>query len=131
MEENGGVDKMKWGDIHTLNLLQPLGKVKILDFIFNLNREYSVGGSYHTVSPYSYNFEIPYAASHGASHRHIYNTADYDKSFSIIPTGISGIPSSKHYCDQSEMYVKGIYHEDYVSRELVEKKAVYKMVFKP
>ncbi len=128
-EEYGAVDKTKWGDIHKLNLQQPLGKVKILDLAFNLNREYPAGGSYHTISPYSYSFNEPFAANHGASHRHIYNTANYDESFSIIPTGVSGIPASKHYCDQSEMYVNGKYHEDYVSREIVEKKAVYRMVF--
>lgn len=118
-----------WGTVHKMDLQQPLGKVKILDFVFNLNRSYSVGGSYHTVSPYSYEFGESYLAYNGASHRHIYSTADFDQSQTVIPTGVSGIPASPHYCDQTEMYVNGIYHADYTKRATVEKNAKYKMTF--
>jgi penicillin amidase len=118
-----------WGTVHKMDLQQPLGKVKILDFVFNLNRSYSVGGSYHTVSPYSYEFGESYFAYNGASHRHIYSTADFDQSQTVIPTGVSGIPASPHYCDQTEMYVNGIYHADYTKRATVEKNAKYKMTF--
>jgi len=125
------LSETNWGDLHKMDLKQPLGKAKILDFAFNLNRTPSVGGVNHTVSPYSYNFKDPYLSVHGASHRHIYNIADYDESFSIIPTGVSGIPASKHYCDQTEMYVNGEYHSDYTSIEKVKEGAVYQAVFKP
>ncbi|MCF6367083.1 MAG: penicillin acylase family protein [Bacteroidales bacterium] len=119
------ITETKWGDIHKLALIQPLGKVKMLDFAFNLNRTLRAGGSYHTVSPYSYDFKDPYIANHGASHRHIYNTANYDESYSIIPTGVSGIPASKHYCDQTDMYINGEYHPDYISLKKIKKNAVY------
>jgi len=121
----------KWGDVHKLALIQPLGKVKMLDIAFNLNRTPRVGGSYHTISPYSYDFKNRYTANHGASHRHIYNTANYDESFSIIPTGVSGIPASKHYCDQTDMYINGEYHPDYTSLKKVKENAVYTAVFSP
>ncbi len=125
------LSETNWGYLHKMDLKQPLGKVKILDFAFNLNRTPAVGGVNHTVSPYSYNFKDPYLSVHGASHRHIYNIANYDESFSIIPTGVSGIPASKHYCDQTEMYVNGEYHADYTSLEKVKEAAVYQAVFKP
>jgi penicillin amidase len=122
-------ESWKWGDVHKLELVQPLGKVAILDFLFNLNRTYSVGGSYNTVSPYSYNFIDPYNSDTGSSHRHIFSTADFDQSQTVIPTGVSGIPASPHYCDQTDMYVNGIYHADYTKRDLIEKNAKYKMTF--
>ncbi len=124
-------EKWQWGTVHILKLQHPLGKVKILDVLFNLNREYSVGGSYHTVSPYSYDFNEPYTANHGASHRHIYSMADFDASYSIIPTGTSDVPGSEFYCNQTDNYIKGIYHEDIFSIEKVMKNAKYKAVFKP
>ncbi len=125
------ITETRWGEIHKLNLQHPLGKVKILDIAFNLNRLPSVGGSYHTVSPYSYDFDNPFYANHGASQKHIYNTADFDKSLSIIPTGVSGIPASKHYLDQTEMYIKGEYHPDYIGLNKIKEEAVYKAVFLP
>ncbi|NHZ86390.1 MAG: penicillin acylase family protein, partial [Planctomycetia bacterium] len=90
---------------------------------------YPVGGGSHTVSPYRYDRSNPFTANYGASHRHIYDTSDWDKSLSIIPTGISGIPASKHYCDQTQSYVDNEYRNDYISRDLVEKQAKYKQVF--
>ena len=118
-----------WGDVHKLHLEHPIGKVAILDFAFNLNRTFGAGGNNHTVSPYSYSYSDPYSSRAGASHRHIYNTANYDESFSIIPTGISGIPASKNYCDQSSMYINGKYHKDYISLKAVKENAINTAVF--
>lgn len=128
---NKMITETKWGDIHKLKLQHPLGKNGMLNFAFNLTRLPAVGGSYHTVSPYSYDFKDPYFANHGASHRHIYNLADFDNSLSIIPTGVSDIPSSKHFCDQTDMYIKGEYHPDYTSIKKIKENAVYKAQFMP
>ncbi len=124
------MEKWQWGKIHGLVLEHPMGGVEILDKIFNFNRgPYPVGGSSHTVSPYRFERSNPYNVNYGASHRHIYDTSDWDKSLSIIPTGISGIPASKHYCDQTQSYTDNIYRNDYISRKLVEESAKYKQVF--
>ena len=106
-----------------------MGRVKLLDKLFNLNRgPFEVGGSFHTVCPYSYSFRNPFAVIYGASHRHIYSTADWDQSQSIIPTGTSGIPASPYYCDQTELYLQNKYHNDFVTKELVVNNAKYTMV---
>ncbi len=125
------ITETKWGDVHKLNLQHPLGKNKMLNTVFNLNRMPAVGGSYHTVSPYSYNFNDSYLANHGASHRHIYDLSNFDNSLSIIPTGVSDIPSSKHYCDQTDMYINGEYHADYIGLDKIKENAVYTAVFVP
>ncbi len=72
--------------------------------------------------------EDPRKAIFGASQRHIYSLANWDDSLSVIPTGTSGIPASEHYCDQTELYVGNDYHDDLMSRDLIEKSARYKMV---
>jgi len=111
-------------------LAHPMGGVKILDAVFNLNRgPYEVSGGNHTVSPYKYSYTKPYTVDYGSSHRHIYDLADWDRSLSVIPTGNSGIPASDHYCDQTELYLKHEYHTDYITRDLIEKEAKYKQVF--
>jgi penicillin amidase len=123
-------ESWEWGKIHHLVLKHPLSSVKILDRIFDLNREsIPTGGSFHTVSPYSYDGGKSLDASFGSSHRHIYDVGNWDNSLTAIPTGNSGIPASKHYCDQTEMFVKGKYHPDYFSRDKIVANARYHMSF--
>lgn len=122
-------EEWHWGDIHKLTLEHPLGSVAILNTLFGLNRgPYDVGGSFHTVCPYSYKLGNPFAVTDGASQRHIFPVDNWDKSLTVIPTGISGIPASDYYCDQAELYVNNQYHSDYASRELVEQNAKYKLI---
>jgi penicillin amidase len=119
-----------WGKLHGLNLAHPLSAVKILDRVFKLKRgPYPVGGSFHTVAPYGYTTGKSFESDFGASHRHIFDLSNWDKSLTIIPTGNSGNPASKHYCDQSEWYVAGKYHTDYFSKDSVTGHARYHMRF--
>jgi len=125
-------DKWTWGKIHTFEPAHPLGTVKILDLIFNLNRgPFETGGSFHTVSPYSYGSNEPFSVNHGSSHRHIYDLQNWDNSLTVIPTGNSGIPASIHYCDQTSLYLNGEYHKDNFSRDAVVATHKYYMWFMP
>lgn len=120
--------KWQWGKRHGLYLNHPMGTVSILDSLFNLNRgPFPVGGSFHTVCPYSYSFRRPYHSTFGASQRHIYSLVDWDESQTVIPTGISGIPASTHYCDQSALYTQNKYHNDFITLPRVEADSRYKM----
>jgi penicillin amidase len=132
LEEKGGSDpeKWKWGEHHKLTLKHPLSEKKILDRLFKLNKgPYSVGGSYHTVCPYSYSYNNPYEVNHGASHRHIYNLDNLDNSWTVIPTGVSGIPASDHYCDQTELYINKKYHKDIIDKNIIQEQSRYQMKF--
>ena len=125
-------ESWKWGRVHQLTLEHPMGQVKILDMLFHLNRgPYQAGGSFHTVSPYSYPFSDQFNVTHGASHRHIYSVANWDASRVIIPTGESGIPASPHYCDQTDWYLKNKYHTDHYTLETVIANTRYVSSFKP
>lgn len=122
----------KWGNLHRLILNHPLSTVNILDKVFKLRRgPYPVGGSFHTVAPYGYTTAKTFDSEFGASHRHIFDLSDWDHSLTVIPTGNSGIPASRHYCDQSELYVAGKYHADPFSQEKVKAHARYHMHFQP
>lgn len=122
--------KWKWGDIHKLTLEHPLGTVKFLDRIFKFNsKEYRVGGSDHTVSPYSYG--TGFKVNHGASERHIFNTANWDESLTVIPTGISGIPSSEFYLSQTDAYINGKFYKDAFTEPAVKASAIYTLILKP
>ena len=103
-----------------------MGTVEIVDKLFKTNKgPYPVGGSYHTVCPYSYILNKSFISEYGASERHIFNSADWDASLSIIPTGNSGVPASPHYLDQTDLYVQNKFHADHFTKEAVQKNAVY------
>ncbi len=120
----------QWEAIQKISLTHPLGTVKILDRIFNFNSDvYGVGGSSHTVCPYTYDED--FRVTDGASERHIYNTADWDESYTVIPTGASGIPASEFYLSQTKTYVEGKFYRDVFSEGAVKAAAKYTLKLKP
>jgi penicillin amidase len=121
-------EKWKWGNIHKIIIEHPLGSVKILNTLFHLNSaEYSVGGSDHTVSPF-FSFLPGFKVEHGASERHIFNTANWDESYTVIPSGASGVPGSEFYLSQTKTYIEGGFYKDAFSDDAV--KAVTKHTLK-
>ncbi len=125
----GKISQIHWGDIHRLKLIHPLGKVKLLDWVFDLNREVNAPGSANTVNPFTYPSAAGFDADFGASEKHIFNTVDWNKSYSIIPTGVSGNPASPFYCSQTKDYVNGNIYPDIFSLEKVKKTAKFEMIF--
>jgi len=120
----------KWGNIHKIRIEHPMGSVKILDKLFNLNSDYyPVGGSDHTVSPYA--FDPGFKIGHGASERHIFNTANWDESLTIIPTGASGIPASEFYLSQMKAYINKEFYKDAFTEGAVKKATKYTLKLKP
>lgn len=133
LTDNYGSDttNWKWGNIHTLILEHPLGQVNILNKIFKLNRgPFRVGGSSSTISRYYYFFKEPFKCKFSASLRHIYNIADWDASNTVIPTGNSGVSTSKFYCNQTSLYINDEYHGEYFSDESVKKHEKYKLILR-
>jgi len=128
--QGSDINTWKWGNMHQVVLNHPMGSVNLLKLIFNLDRgPWSPGGSPHTICPFTYELNDRYRVYWGASQRHIFTTWDWDQSWSVIPTGISGIPASDYYCNQSDLYMNKQYHPDYFSRKTVEENAKYKAVF--
>ena len=120
----------EWGKLHSVALIHPMGGVSIVDKLFRVNRgPYPIGGSSHTVCPYTYPRGSSFVANHGASERHIFHTADWDRSVTVIPTGTSGVPASPHYLDQTPLYINNQFHRDHFSREAVEANYLYRAVF--
>lgn len=129
--EGKKLEKWQWGNLHTLTLNHPLGSNNLVEKIFKVNRgPFSVKGSFHTVGPFSYPLQNAYQANHGASERHVFDVSNWDCSETVIPTGTSGISSSKFYCDQTQMYLKNEYHSDWFSLDEVKKNARFTSILK-
>lgn len=124
-------EKWEWGSIHKIALIHPLGSVKILGSLYKLNsRQFGIGGSDHTVCPY-FSLKPGFSVSMGASIRHIFNTADWDDSYTVLPGGVSGVPKSEFYLSQFKTYLGGEFYKDHFSESAVKNSVKYKMIFKP
>ncbi len=124
------VSSWKWGDILTITLEHPMGAVKLLDRVFRLNSPaYPTGGAAHTVCPSTYS--DGFRVVDGASERHIYNTADWDESYTVIPTGASGVPASEFYLSQTKTYVEKGFYKDAFYDGAVKAAAKYTLKLVP
>lgn len=120
-----------WAKVHTVEYSHPLGSVDLLRSIFNVG-PFALSGSEMVVNNlgFPYNEEKLFNVSFGPSTRRIIDFSDIDNSESILPTGQSGVPFSKHYNDQAEMYVNGKWRPVYLSDEKVKANSTV-LVLKP
>ena len=104
----------QWGNLHQLTFEHPLGKMKPLDKLFT-NGPFPVGGSYTSVNNAGYfldnnNFHVNVVPSL----RQIIDLSNIKNSVSVITTGQSGHPLSKHYKDQTPLWLAGEYHQSLI-----------------
>ncbi len=112
----------RWGTIHTLEHGHALGTVETLKPYFNLG-PFEVPGSMEVINNMAFDFNNSgeYKVKAGPSTRRIIDFSDIENSWSIIPTGQSGNPFSKHYSDQAALYNKGDFRKMMLNKEEILK----------
>lgn len=120
-----------WGKVHTVEHEHPLGKIAALRKLFNVG-PYESPGSNEVINNlfFGFNEEGKYYVKGGPSTRRIVDFSDIENSWSIIPTGQSGNPFSKHYSDQAVMYNEGKFRKMKLNKEEIVKTST-KLVLKP
>jgi penicillin amidase len=100
----------KWGHVHQLIHVHPIGQKKPFDKYFNVG-PFPMRGSNEVVDKegFVYNEKGIYPVISGPALRFIIDFGDPQHALSIIPTGQSGNVLSAHYKDQAEMFVQGKY----------------------
>ena len=116
-----------WGELHTLTHPHPLGEIKALNILFNLNvGPYKTGGSSMTVNKGEYEVLGDFNQSVGASFRRIVDMSNMNQTQFIIPTGQSGQPNNPHYYDQSHLYNQGLYRTTYTNEKFIRNSNLFK-----
>ena len=125
------VNSWSWDRVHTLEHQHPLGKVAALRSIFNVG-PFSVSGSTEVINNLFFDFTDSgeYSIKGGPSTRRVIDFSDIENSESVLPTGQSGNPFSKHYNDQAEMYNTGKFRKMKLNKEEIIKTST-KLVFIP
>ena len=111
-----------WGKVHTLEHEHPLGKVAALKNYFNIG-PFPINGAREVINNRGFDYTETgfYKVNAGPSTRRIIDFSDIENSISILPTGQSGNPFSKHYKDQAEMYNKGEFRKMKLNEEEIIK----------
>ena len=111
-----------WGKVHTLVHEHPLGKVAALKSYFNVG-PFPINGSREVINNRGFDYTETglYKVNAGPSTRRVIDFSDVENSISILPTGQSGNPFSKHYKDQTEMYNKGEFRKMKMNEEEIKK----------
>ncbi len=125
------VSDWTWNKVHTVEHKHPLGEVSALRSYFNVG-PFEINGSNEVINNLMFTFTE--AGNHrvkaGPSTRRIIDFSDIENSVSILPTGQSGNPLSKHYKDQAVMYNEGRFRKMKMNKKEIESSA-RKLVFKP
>lgn len=121
----------KWEKVHTVEHEHPLGKVAALRGLFNVG-PFGSPGSNEVINNLFFGLtnEGKYYVKGGPSTRRIVDFSDIENSWSILPTGQSGNPFSKHYSDQAEMYNEGKFRKMKLNKDEIIKTST-KLVLKP
>ena len=117
-------EKWKWKNVHTIEHAHPIGQIAALRSFFNVG-PYPIEGGREVINNMSFSYDETgfYKTSSGPSTRRIVDFSDIENSISILPTGQSGNPFSKHYKEQAEMYVNGKFRKMMMNEDEIKKNA--------
>jgi penicillin amidase len=124
------VNSWTWNRVHKVEYKHPLGSVALFKPFFNVGL-FEIAGTNEVINNTMFDFsdEAEYTIKAGPSTRRIVDFSDVENSWSILPTGQSGNPMSKHYNDQAEMYANGKFRKMKLNKEEIIKTST-KLVFK-
>lgn len=124
------VNSWTWNRVHKVEYKHPLGSVALFKPFFNVGL-FEIAGTNEVINNtmFEYSDAAEYTIKAGPSTRRIVDFSDVENSWSILPTGQSGNPMSKHYNDQAEMYATGKFRKMKLNKEEIIKTST-KLVFK-
>ncbi|PWL38740.1 penicillin acylase family protein [Flagellimonas aquimarina] len=119
-----------WDRVHTLEHEHPIGQVPSLRKFFNVG-PFPVTGTKEVINNMAFPYDSTgfYRVNSGPSTRRIIDFSDVENSISILPTGQSGNPFSKHYKDQAELFVNGEFRKMMMNRAEIESSAESVLIF--
>ena len=125
------VNQWKWDKVHKIEFQHPIGKVKLFSKFFNVG-SFSIAGTNEVIDNqmFTYSDDAEIMVKGGPSTRRIIDFSDIENSWSVLPSGQSGNPMSKHYDDQSDLFVKGKFRKMKLNKAEIVKTST-KLVFKP
>ncbi len=105
----------KWGALHSLEFVHPIGRVRPLNYLFNLG-PYPLGGATQEINNQRY-IGLNFSIKAGPSTRRLIDFSRPERAYGILPTGNSGHLLSPHYKDQLDLFLKGDYRGEWLDAQ--------------
>ncbi|HMF19187.1 MAG TPA: penicillin acylase family protein, partial [Gemmataceae bacterium] len=121
--------KWSWGKLHTATFRHPLASMgPAYEKAFNLG---PIGRPGDALTPNNTRHDENFRQLHGATYRHVFDLADWDRGLATSSPGQSGQPGSPHYGDLLPLWAEGQYFPLAFSRSKVEELTRHKLLLKP
>lgn len=117
----GRISLWHWGKLHTVEYEHTLGKVKPLNYLYNIGPVAASGGRYVINNQGHRKSLNDFRVVHSPATRRLIDMKDPLNSLGIIPTGNSGNPFSVHYRDQLELFHAGKYRAQIMDWNVLDK----------
>jgi len=121
--------KWRWDRLHRMTFRHVLGGEAMLGRILNVG-PFPLGGGLTTVNNARYKLTKPYDCWVGPSMRMIVDFTDLTRTKMVLPPGEVEHPLSRHFRDQAEMWVNGLYMDCKSDIKQVQEEGK-KLVLKP
>ncbi len=134
--------KWQWENLHAITFNPPLlaeaaaapkasDALKLIVKNILSRGPYPVKGDGLTVNNGQYSWRNPYNMILGPSIRRIVDFSNLNYTYSVLPTGESGNPLSKHYDDQINLWLKGNYRKLSQDTTLTQSEPHKTMILRP
>jgi penicillin amidase len=121
--------RLRWGDVHTATFRHPLASVSPLyEKTFNIGPFERTGDGN---TPNNTRYDDKFQQIHGATYRHLFDLADWDKGLATSAPGQSGQYGSPHYADLAPLWATGEYFPLAYSRKMVDEVTRHKLILQP
>ncbi len=118
-----------WGKLHTVTFVHPLASFgSAYEKAFNLGPLPRPGDG---LTPHAATYNTRFQQVSGASYRHLFDLADWDRGLATSTPGQSGQPGSPHYADLLPLWAEAEYFPLAYSRAKVEEVTRHRLHLKP
>jgi len=132
-EDLGGkMENWTWDKLHTLEHKHPIGEIASFRSFFNVG-PFPINGTREVINnmAFTYSSDGYYPVTSGPSTRRVIDFSDIENSMSILPTGQSGNPFSRHYRDQAKMYNAGEFRKMLLNEAEIKENKKSLLIFTP
>jgi penicillin amidase len=123
------ISTWRWDRLHTVTFHHALS-ARDAERAATFNRG-PIGQAGDGLCPNATRYETPFGQISGASYRHLFDLADWDRGLATSAPGQSGQPESQHYDDLLELWQRDAYFPLLYSREAVEEAAAHRLCLTP
>jgi len=123
------IEEMRWGVMHTVTFRHALASVDPL-----YGKTLNIGPFERTGdgnSPNNTRYDEKFQQIHGATYRHLFDLADWDKGLATSAPGQSAQFGSPHYADLAPLWAEGRYFPLAYSRKKVEEVTQNRLLLRP